>query len=248
MAQLLEGRKDWMSVLPVAERVLNSAPIANRGNISAYEVVYGVKPEPLRSIGIRSKNKTVEEHLKGLENIHRTCYDHLVSAKVTQTYHANKHRKKATFDVTDQVLLSTEDINMKEDERFRPKFIGPFTITAKNDRDRYTLNLSKPYDRLHNEFHASKLKKFVNTEHNENEQPDPIVYIDGQPAWEVQDIVDIHESPSGQRKFKIKWKGYSQLDDSWEPEKKLANAAGMINAAIMRYNEVHGTKHPPLSR
>jgi len=47
--------------------------------------------------------------------------------------------------------------------------------------------------------------------------------IQGQEEWKVEKILDSQQR-HGKNKFFVRWKGYSQGDDIWEPEKNLYNA------------------------
>jgi len=47
--------------------------------------------------------------------------------------------------------------------------------------------------------------------------------IQGQEEWEVEKILDSRQR-HGKNKYLIKWKGYTQGDDTWEPEDNLQNA------------------------
>ena len=53
-----------------------------------------------------------------------------------------------------------------------------------------------------------------NDEQNDNEE-------DEDKEFEVERIIDVHFLKNKKRLFLIRWKGFSQSDDSWEPEENL---------------------------
>ena len=253
LAQLLDGSKNWLEVLPVAERTLNQIQQSNRGGLSAYEILYGIPSEPLRSIGIKSKLRDVESHVEELRRVQQICHEHLVESKVSQTHFANRHRKVETFKRGDLVLLSTEDLEIKGVERFTPKWVGPFKVITATDKSRVTLQLHGTWRRLFNEFHASKLKLWRSNDperfpSRQLEEPDAVATDRaGEPLWEVEDILDIRVLPKGGRRFLVKWRGYGSSANSWEPEKHMITMVGEVNKAIDRINRVLGTSHHRMS-
>ena len=46
--------------------------------------------------------------------------------------------------------------------------------------------------------------------------------------WEVEEILDIKYTKSGDRKFLVRWKGFSEAEDTWEPAQHLLNAGEAI--------------------
>ena len=245
--------KSWLEVLPVAERTLNQIQQSNRGGLSAYEILYRIPAEPLRSIGIKSKLRDVESHIEELRKVQQICHEHLVESKVSQTHFANRHRKVETFKKDDLVLLSTEDLEIKGVERFTPKWVGPFKVIAATDKSRVTLQLHGTWRRLFNEFHASKLKLWRSNDlewfpSRQLEEPDAVAMDRaGEPLWEVEDILDIRVLPKGGRRFLVKWQGYGSSANSWEPEKHMITMVGEVNKAIDRINRVLGTSHHRMS-
>ena len=53
--------------------------------------------------------------------------------------------------------------------------------------------------------------------------PPPLTLIQGQEEWEVEKILDLRQR-HGKNEYLIRWKGYTQGDNTWEPEDNLQNA------------------------
>jgi len=47
--------------------------------------------------------------------------------------------------------------------------------------------------------------------------------IQGQEEWEVEKILDLRQR-HGKNKYLVRWKEYTQGDDTWEPKENLLNA------------------------
>ena len=54
-----------------------------------------------------------------------------------------------------------------------------------------------------------------------------MVIIDGEPEYEVEEVVD-EQKRYGQVEFLIKWKGYSEAQNSWELWENCENATEEI--------------------
>lgn len=49
--------------------------------------------------------------------------------------------------------------------------------------------------------------------------------------WEVEQIVDsMIDEETMEHFFKVKWKGYSSKDNTWEPKKNLSNCKDLLEA------------------
>jgi hypothetical protein len=66
-------------------------------------------------------------------------------------------------------------------------------------------------------FHASLLTPYKETpEHGPNfSEPSPDL-IDGEPEWEVEQVLNVRRRRN-QLQFMVRWKGFSEAHDSWEP-------------------------------
>src|SRR5579863_6416939 len=109
-----------------------------------------------------------------------------------------------------------------------PKRYGPFKITEIIGSTTYRLELP-PQWRIHNAFHVSLLLPYQETlEHGRNFEEPPSDLVDGQPEWEVEKILQ-EWMQRGKKQYLIRWKGYSEVHDSWEPEAYL-NAPELLQA------------------
>ncbi len=110
--------------------------------------------------------------------------------------------------------------------KLAPKRYGPFPITRKILVTTYALKLLSQW-RIHPVFHASLLMPYKETPiHGTNFTEPPPDLIEGEPEWEVDQIVNTR-CYRNQTQFLIKWKGYSDAHNSWELEKNL-NATELV--------------------
>jgi len=106
--------------------------------------------------------------------------------------------------------------------KLRPKRYGPFAITKVLSHVAYQLGLP-PTWKIHNVFHASYLSLFKETtEYGPNFLEPPPEMVDGEPEWEVEQIVGMRLfGPKKIKQYRIRWKGYPPAHDTWEPAKDV---------------------------
>src|SRR5579863_8529052 len=117
-----------------------------------------------------------------------------------------------------------------------PKRYGPFKIMEIIGSTTYRLELP-PQWRIHNAFHASLLLPYQETpEHGRNFEEPPPDLVDSQPEWEVEKILQ-ERRQCGKKQYLIRWKGYSEAHDSWEPEAYL-NTSELLQAFHQHHKKV----------
>src|SRR5579863_8929208 len=123
--------------------------------------------------------------------------------------------------------------------KLAPKRHGPFQITQVISPVAYQLKL--PYQwNIHPVFHASLLTPYVETDsHGPNySRPSPDL-ISGEAEYEVEQIRSHRRH--GRRKqlqYLLKWKGYSESDNTWEPADQV-HAPDLVKAYHRRHQLEH---------
>src|SRR5882762_557543 len=123
----------------------------------------------------------------------------------------------------EQVWLDARNLRTTHPtHKLRPKRYGPFAITKVLSHVAYQLELP-PTWKIHNVFHASYLSPFKETtEYGPNFLEPPPEMVDGEPEWEVEQIVGMRLfGPKKIKQYRIHWKGYPPAHDTWEPAKDV---------------------------
>lgn len=89
-------------------------------------------------------------------------------------------------------------------------------------------------------FHAVLLSPYKETDiYGENFPAPPAEIIEGEEEYEVERIVK-RQGTGPNRKYLIKWKGYPESENSFEPFKNLKHAQELVD----EYNRLHPLKPP----
>lgn len=218
-----KDHQDWEDLLPLVQFAINNSKSSSTGE-TPFFLNHGTHPATPVTVGLP------EGHLPALDAVFSDLDSALIriqsllkAAQDRQKSYADQRRAPHSFQTGESVLLSTRNLNFKYGvKKFHPKFIGPFRILKMVGANAAHLELPSSY-RIHPVFHVSLLKEYREGSALKSLPPTPEV-IDGTPYYKVERILSSRERRSGRRtirEYLIKWEGYDDSHNSWEPEKNL---------------------------
>ncbi|KAJ9510585.1 hypothetical protein QJQ45_027430, partial [Haematococcus lacustris] len=180
-------------------------------------------PRPCLSPSAESFAKKWEHEVKHAQECMRVAQDR-------QQRYANKRRRDVTFSVGDSVLLSTKNLRNAPGRarKFLPRYVGPFKVTGKLGEAAYRLELPPTMSRLHPVFHVSLLKKYTGSQ---GFHPPPVMeWLEDAPHYEVHSLLSHRQVRFKKRmEYLVKWTGYDDTYNTWEPEAMLAGAPQILS-------------------
>ena len=127
----------------------------------------------------------------------------LQSAQDRQKYYFDKNVSPVSFQIGQEVLLRTRNINLKHpgSNKLLPRWIGPFPIEQQIGTVAFKLQLPDTMKRIHPVFHASLLTNYVPG--GELKPLPPILMDDGSLEYEVEKILDSRVTKKGKRQTTV---------------------------------------------
>src|SRR6266850_2405165 len=130
---------------------------------------------------------------------------------------------EARYKFGDQVWLEATHLRLSHQKsKLVPKRMGPFWISKVISPVAYQLALPAAW-RIHDVFHASLLSPYHETQaHGPNFSRPPPDLIDGEEEYKVERIAaHRYHGKSQSLQYLIKWKGYPEADNTWEPADQI---------------------------
>ena len=146
-------------------------------------------------------------------------------------YYNQKRLKGPTFSEGSMVYLATKNITTKRpSKKLDYKYIGPYRVTKKISENNYQLDLP-PKVRIHPIFHISLLEDAKDVNPQDTGRDDVEVKDE---EYEAEKILDTRKQ-DGRIEYLVKWKGYDNSENTWEPAKHLMNAQRLLK----RFHQQH---------
>lgn len=231
-----ERNIDWDECLPAAEFAINNA-VHTSTQMTPFEVCQGRKPLTPMALTHKTTESAVpaaahwvQRQAEVLELVRKN----LEVAQQLQKQKADRHRSDVTFEAGQMVklLASALDQRVHADalgKKLSPKFRGPFLIERMVGPNAAVLELpGHIHKRKHRTFNVEKLSHWVESAkfpRTAVATPTPAPMVQGEQGYfpEAFLLRQRRKGPTGHMRWEIfvKWRGYSEDENSWEPEWRL---------------------------
>ena len=219
-----EEQEQWSDWLGLAQFAINNWH-HSATKFSPFQLTHTYAP----CMGTESyvaKAPAVEEFTDRLS----CAYDNLVKVHARIFAQTNRHRSDApAYAVGDQVWLSTDNLRLPRTSRkLSERWLGPYSITKLVGTNAVELRLPHSM-RIHPVVNVSRIKPYCKRLPGQPvTAPGPSnVTEDCEEEYEVEYLMDSRYK--GQRlEYLVQWKGWSEMDRTWEPVSNLGNAADTV--------------------
>jgi len=160
--------------------------------------------------------------------IHEEAQAALSKAYDNMTHYADFHRGQAPeYKVGDKVWLSTKNLNVdRPSHKLTEHQLGPYEIIKIISLNAVKLKLPASF-KIHNVINISRIHPYHPPVAGQSIIPPEPVTVEGTPEYEVEKIMD-SRLKCDKLEFLVKWSGYTNDYNAWEPEANCANSHDII--------------------
>jgi hypothetical protein len=159
----------------------------------------------------------------------------LAAHELARTRMANRRQSTFTpFTIGQKVWLDTRNLKTSHHKKMSPKREGPFEIDEILGPVTYRLKLP-PSWKIHNVFHATLLRPYLENEIYGNNYPrPPPELLEGEEVYKVENILKHRRRGRGYQYY-IKWEGYPISEATWEAESAFSDDGNMLEQYKTRH-------------
>jgi hypothetical protein len=219
---------DWVDWIPVIEFALNNRYKRSLGTTPFY-ANYGFHPRLGSLPQVESPVTSVEDFVKHIQQVQKDTKASLEQAAEDMKRFYDRHRGPTPeFSVGQKVLLDNTDLSLNQPTRkLSERRSGPFEIVEKIGTHAYKLRLPQQWKGVHPVFHVSKIYPYREDPERPNFPAPPPDIVEGESEWEVERVLDARVR-NRKLQFFVKWMGWPESENSWEPEQNLEHAKDLI--------------------
>ena len=233
------SQDDWVELLPLAQFAVNSAPSETTG-ITPFEALYGYTPEAYHPAKEDDHPaQSAKQRVELMKEIHKQLREDIrfIAYKVAK-YRDGNRLSAPTFREGDKVFLQRKNLRTTRPSRkLDHKKVGPFKIKRKISEVNFELELPKTM-KIHPAFHASLLEPAPQS------APLDRSTATAEEEYEVEKILD-YKLIDGRTHYLVKWKDYSDNENTWEPKRNLMQNCSEDVEEFHRQNPAMATRTNP---
>jgi hypothetical protein len=148
---------------------------------------------------------------------------------------------RVVFQVGEKVLLDTQRFPQLRAHKLQGRFCGPLEIKRVLSAVTVELVLPAGWPKIHPVVNIDSIKRFLSDPGAEQpSRPQPLIGRDGQPRFFVERILR-QRTRWGKTEFRVRWQGYSEVDDTWEPEGEMRRCCP---ALIQEFRDTLAPRRP----
>jgi transposase InsO family protein len=251
------AQDDWVEKLPVAQLCYNGTPSESTG-ITPFYANYGFTPEAYRPPRDGPNAEKAKLQAELMIDLHKELQEQLEFIRERMKKYADQNRIEGPIlQKGDMVYLLRHSRGHKlpniktnrPNDKLDVRKIGPYEICEQIGEVNYKLILPDTMKIRNPVFHISQLEKAQIDEETGRPILDEIIVEDQEDEYEIETVTAVRQNPdTNSIEYLVKWKGYSDLENSWEPVehfnsqepiKKFLRSVGLVgqNQTAPRSNQ-----------
>ena len=221
---------NWDTLLPMVEFAMNDH-IHMGMQQTPFFLNLGRHPAKPVDLALDGRDKQAKLTAAELTAAWKKARQLLLDVNSRMMQRENKKRRDHHFLEGDMVYLSSKNFSWKHGtKKMCPRWMGPFKVLEVKGPVTYKLQLPEEW-KIHNVFHSSLLKPVP--EGTRYHFPEPTVDDDGQPCWEVDQIIkhkmmNPKNKRSTRKRYLVAWKGFSREFDSWVDDEQIEGSPRLL--------------------
>lgn len=248
MRTIVDSRQsNWIDCEPHVQFRLNATESSATG-YTPFELTMGYIPTlfPMAADLSLDTLDAVKVFMSSMDAARLDAKDALTAARLKQQQSQGAGRGQTPqYRKNEWAPLSTDNLRIKGRDtegakKWAHKWTGPFRVVQQRGTT-VELDLPPGWKGLHPRFHVELIKPYEGRAERYDE-PAPELDLEGKQVLEVEEIVN-HRWNAKLRRFewRVRWKGYSPSENTWEPLEHLAGASELLK----QYRARHGRETLP---
>jgi hypothetical protein len=225
-----QTQNNWATLLPYAEMAHNTHE-HSATHKTPFELLHGYTPKWPGQLLPDNLIPWAEQRINELQNTRKEAQAALKIAQESMKIQRDRYGDEGPdWKIGDLVYLDGKNLKLNyPTAKLAPKRQGPLKIIEKIGMTSYKLKTPK-YWRIHDVFHGALLTPYIETEaHRPNHLKPLPTLIDNEEEDEVEQIINVRQYGKQQKwQYFVKWKGYPDSENTWEPLSNLRNAQGLV--------------------